>query len=78
MKKSDVVDAITKRPLTAEERHVFGEFWKAATDVDKLEVACRMKHVPLDQHLVGTPEFVQVCAIICELDEKYETVTIPQ
>jgi hypothetical protein len=74
---NEMVDALTKHPPTAEERHDFGEFWKQASDVDKLEAACRLRHVTIDSNLIDTPEFIQVCAIIQELDEKYGTVTIP-
>lgn len=73
---NNVMDALTKRPLTCAERHAFGEFWKTATDVDKLEVACKMRHVTLDRNLIDAPEFVQVCAIIADMDEKYGTTTI--
>lgn len=74
---NDVMGALTKRPLTCAERHDFGEFWKQASDVDKLEAACRLRHVTLDRNLIDTPEFVQVCAIIADMDEKYGTTTIP-
>jgi hypothetical protein len=73
-----LLESITETPPTVKQRHDFGELWKTASDIDKFEVACKLSHVTISKDLLNSPEFIQVCALIAEMDYKYGTVTIPE
>lgn len=73
-----LMDSIAGNPPTVKQRHDFGELWKIASDMDKFEVACRLSHVDISKDLVNSPEFIQVCAMIATMDQRYGTITIPE
>ena len=77
LKALEIANAVGKRPLTVKERHDFGEIWKSCSDIDRFELAARIRHAATSKMGITTT-FVQVCAIVFDFDKRYGTNTIHQ
>jgi hypothetical protein len=76
MKEKVIMEAVGNRPLTVEERALYGRIWRAYSDVDKFLAAAKICHIEETVDKMSAIDFIRTCATVAEFDYRYNTTTI--